>query len=266
MALDAVIHREPLQMINPRRIAGTISKFVDFDKQFSFFVEDGDDWIQRHHLAGNLYEREDLEQIKKYSGQARVFFDIGSNVGNHAIFMAKVLQATKVYSFEANPFAADILEINVSLNRLSHVIDTRYIGMGLGEATGIFTISYPHWKNIGAARLIEAQSRQASAPNRSAAEGVKSEGASVVVCPLDSLNIGAEPDFIKIDVEGMEISVLKGMVETIRRFKPRMSIEVDNSNAGLFDEWLKENDYVKCESWGKYSSSDNILVAHRSGV
>lgn len=243
-------------MVDTRKITGTISTFTDFDKQFSFFVENGDDWIQRHHLAGRLYENEELKIIQNYSRQSRVFFDIGSNVGNHAIFMAKVLHATRVYSFEANPFAADILKINISLNHLSRIIDTSYVGMGLGEKLGIFNVWYPQHDNIGAARLVEGQ----------AVEGARSEGAKIMVYPLDSINIGVEPDFIKIDVEGMEISVLKGMASTIKQFKPRLFVEVDDSNAGLFDEWLSENDYVKCESFRRYTANENFMIAPRSRI
>ena len=40
---------------------------------------------------------------------------------------------------------------------------------------------------------------------------------------LDSFNL--EPDFIKIDIQGYEISVLKGASKTLEKFKPTLLIE-----------------------------------------
>ena len=168
--------------------------------------------------------------------------------------MAKVLNAEKVYAFEANPSTADILKLNILLNGASQTIDISYVGIGLGDKLGHFQVEYPQINNIGAARLVEAEGRE------------QTDAAKVMVCPLDSLNIGREPQFVKIDVEGMEISVLRGMEGTIRKFRPHMFIEVANTNAGLFDEWVEKNDYVKVDSFRRYLENENFLIKHKSTV
>ncbi len=236
------------------RMEGVVSRFCSFGKEFVFFVQDRADLIQVHHLNGELYENEELRLIQRHSAGARVFVDIGANVGNHAIFMAKVLNAEKVYAFEANPYTADILKLNVLLNNACQTIDTSYVGMGLGDKLGHFQVEYPQMNNIGAARLVEVEGSE------------HTTAAKVMVCPLDSLSMGKEPQFVKIDVEGMEISVLQGMEGTIRRFRPHMFIEVDNANAGLFDEWVEKNDYVKVDSFRRYVQNENFLIKHKSAV
>jgi len=50
----------------------------------------------------------------------------------------------------------------------------------------------------------------------------------IVFHKLDSYNL--QPDLLKIDVEGFEISVLKGALKTITEFKPRIIIETHSSD------------------------------------
>jgi hypothetical protein len=82
----------------------------------------------------------------------------------------------------------------------------------------------------------------------------------VQVIPLDYLNIGEIPDFVKIDVEGMELSVLKGMQKIIKNFKPRMFIEVDNVNLTEFFEWVRTNNYEIVDEFKRYEANQNFML------
>lgn len=242
----------------PKSISGVISTFVDFSSEFSFFVENNEDLIQRHHLAGRLYENEELGIIQKYGGDAKVFFDVGANVGNHSVFIAKVLNPLRVFSFEANPAAAKILKINVLLNNLSLVVDTSYLGIGLGAGIGQFRVVCPQKNNMGAARLIENRGRMNfDEPNLQ-------DAIRVLVSPLDALNIQMAPDFVKIDVEGMELDVLKGMSEMIGRYRPKIFVEVDNKNSDEFDNWILLNNYEKVAHFKRYASNINYMIVHKN--
>lgn len=229
---------------------GTIARFVDFGQPFMFFVQDPQDVIQSCHYAGRLYETEELGLIRQFAQGCQVFLDVGCNMGNHALFFTKVLGARKVYAFEANPDTAKLLGINVVLNNATGVIDTSYLGIGLGEAPGSFNVRYPGLHNIGGARLVEPSGKQA-------------EGA-IPVLPYDMLCIRERPQFIKIDVEGMEMAVLGGMHATISRYHPRLFIEVDNGNRAAFNLWLTENDYCPVARFRRYSSNENFLIVHTS--
>jgi hypothetical protein len=59
---------------------------------------------------------------------------------------------------------------------------------------------------------------------------------------LDSYNF-SKIDFIKIDVEGWEEQVLRGAMDTILKYKPRMYIEI----------WTKEGDRVRPANYEKVS-------------
>lgn len=232
-----------------------VCKFTDFGKDFSFVVENEHDIIQRHFVKGGLYEQEELEIIRSHADQCRVFYDIGSNVGNHAMFMAKVLGARKVYAFEANGRAARLLKQNVALNDLEGVIDTSHTGQGIGREHARLTVFNPQTNNLGAARL-----KHAAAPEEGHVEGYYEE---VPVAPLDGLNIPDRADFVKIDVEGMELAVLDGMMNEIRTSRPTMFIEVHNSNQDDFLKWADDNDYSVRDTYSRYASNRNYLISPR---
>ena len=65
-----------------------------------------------------------------------------------------------------------------------------------------------------------------------------SEHGRLRVVPGDAILSGHRIDFLKIDVEGMEIDVLDGLKKTIAEQRPRILIEVDNCNVAKFFEWL----------------------------
>jgi FkbM family methyltransferase len=80
---------------------------------------------------------------------------------------------------------------------------------------------------------------------------------------LDSVieELGLERvDAIKIDVEGAEIQVLKGAVNTIRRFKPFIVIEVRNRNINGFEQTMESLRYF-CEELAK-TIVDKVFVCY----
>jgi FkbM family methyltransferase len=65
----------------------------------------------------------------------------------------------------------------------------------------------------------------------------------VRVITLDSLSL--EPFFIKIDVEGAELEVLEGSIETIRSFKPAVLVEIQNQiRYGAIQDFFSRVNYI----------------------
>ena len=85
--------------------------------------------------------------------------DVGANVGNHAIFAAKFCDLSDLVVFEPNPESIRLLEINLALNGCAHV-DTRFLGLALGSANRMLSLSEPVRDNLGGTRLIEVQAAQ----------------------------------------------------------------------------------------------------------
>ena len=66
--------------------SGVIVSKTDDGSPLFFVVQNPNDLIQREHLYGQFYEREELEVIKSIYGGG-VFVAIGANVSNHAVFL-----------------------------------------------------------------------------------------------------------------------------------------------------------------------------------
>jgi len=55
-----------------------------------FFVNNPADVIQRHHMAGEFYEQEDLALIARHLRPDSRYLDVGANVGNHVIYLCRI--------------------------------------------------------------------------------------------------------------------------------------------------------------------------------
>ena len=84
------------------------------------------------------------------------------------------------------------------------------------------------------------------------------KGDDVSVITLDSL--GLAPDFIKLDVEGMEMQVLAGLEATIARARPRMLVEVDDKNRTAFGMWCLKHGYHHIDDWRVGPHNANYLI------
>jgi FkbM family methyltransferase len=207
-----------------------ISRFFHKNIPVEFKVLNKTDVIQRHHWMGCFYEEEELIDISTVIPTRALIIDVGANVGNHLVYFAKFCRDVKIIPFEANNEAILILKQNVELNGISNKIDTSYIGIAVGDKEGFVKLNkkYNIENNLGAASYIPAS---------------KEESDSLSVSPLDHLLADKTPDFIKIDVEGMEIDVLLGAKNLIKRTRPVIYVEVSQRNRSSFKALLAEFDY-----------------------
>ena len=223
---------------------GQICRFNDFGQNFCLFLTDSQDYIQRFWLCGELYEREEFEVIRRIAPAGAVCLDIGSDVGNHAVFMAKVMQASKVYCFEALSVCCELLQINSLLNQCSEILDCSYLGLALGAEVETARAIIPQG-NIGATRFTSDRQLDAT---------------SVPVLPLDCLNINEKIDFVKIDVEGAELDVLDGMKQLIERCRPLIFVEVNNENLSGFAKVVEAMNYQVVYRNKRYAENENFLI------
>src|SRR5690606_28669717 len=89
---------------------------------------------------------------------------------------------------------------------------------------------------------------------------VEDGAGSVTLDTLDNLYPTEIFDLIKIDVEGMELDVLLGGEQLIRRSRPTILIEVSNANKGRFFGWLARMNYRVHRAFELVHAS-NYLIA-----
>jgi FkbM family methyltransferase len=153
------------------------------------------------------FERRDLDYVLRAvreriaQQETIVFIDVGSGIGTYAISVANQLKHTdlgRILAFEPSSSSFALLGRNVALNELDGIIHLYQTALGETHAEGAILHFNP--REPGSSCLLSGEVRDEAAE-------------SVRVAPLDSLfsEIG-HPDLlvIKIDVEGMEIDVLKG--------------------------------------------------------
>lgn len=165
----------------------------------------------RNYGEYNPDETEMVLELARESGAGRCL-DIGANIG--CISQALLSVGEEVIAFEPQPEVADVLARNCAAagNRFT------VVNAALGSVPGVAAmpkIDYSSKANIGGCGI-----REMSAWERKIEVEVK---------VLDELfNAGTERiKFIKMDVEGFELEVLKGGREMILRDKPIMYIEDD---------------------------------------
>ncbi len=226
-----------------QQIDGVICSNEIDGRAVRFFVSNRFDLIQQHHLKGEFYEQKELMLITQHFEQGGVFADIGANVGNHSLYVGLFLAPSAIIPFEPNPAVQPTLKINLLLNRLSHIVEDTHIDVGLSDTNGHAEIIIPDTRNLGGAKLQSA------------------DGPGSIQLMQGDLALGdREVDFIKIDVEGMEMRVLAGLEMTIKRRRPKIFIEVDNSNAAVFTQWVANNEYRVVERFRRYQENENYLV------
>jgi len=210
-----------------------------------FTVTNPRDDIQKVHLQGAFYEPEELEIIRRFCPPGAVFCDIGANIGNHAVYALKFLRVAQLIAFEPNPEAIAILRSNLGLNGVLDRADLSHLGVGLSDQPSEgFGIVAPR-RNLGGGQMVEGSG-------------------DLAVVRADAVLGDRRVDFIKVDVEGMELRVLDGLSGVIAARRPTIFIEVDNTNRKAFQAWVAANDYTVRARHRRYRANENFLIVSQT--
>ena len=224
------------------RIAGTVVRATIQNRLVSFFATTELDAVMAQHDHGCFYEIEELELIAEHVRPGAVMLDVGANVGNHTLYVALFLDARKVICVEPNRQAAAILRVNVDLNRLNDRVEL-HLGIGLSDGPGAAVIGATPDMNLGGVALT------------------RQEGGPIPLVGGDDQLAGEQVEFIKIDVEGMELDVLRGLQRTIETCRPVMLVEVDETTAADFHALTAQWGYAVAGrvDYG-YDGVENLLI------
>ncbi len=132
--------------------------------------------------------------------------DVGANIGAHTLAFARL--AHHVFAYEPQPRLYQALCGMCALNELQNVT-TVHAGIGSREGTmSCAPIEMSRTNNFGAHSLLPYNGKDA----------------------IRITKLTQDCNFLKIDVEGMELDVLRGAQEMIRRAKPVMYVEADRGD------------------------------------
>ncbi len=238
---DRLIALRKLAMLGPDR---TIT-FDYFGESVRFFLPNADlDAIQTHILVNETFRDEPVLRFLRQShltGGGRVA-DVGANIGNHTVFFGRICRADSVVAIEPSPQAHAILRKNVVLNEL-HNVELRDEGAGSADATAAILDYAP--RNTGGTRI---------GPSPSGSIGVR---------PLDDI-VGA-CDFLKIDVEGTAIDVLRGAAGLLSTCRPPVLIELHRHEYRMGHDLLRRHGYGLSKAFREGEAMIDFLFERKQG-
>lgn len=174
-------------------------------------------WLEYHNRARDSYtgEPDMVDFIKKELKSGDVFWDIGANVGAYSLLAAKITHVMQVIAFE--PYIPTFAHLwdNISINGCNKAIAP--LCMGLSDHTNIDCLGVSDPRAGSSNHVMGGGSLDETQP-------------SMAIRGDDAVNMFGlnTPDVVKIDVDGYELFVLKGMTGILKNKKLRsLIVEVD---------------------------------------
>lgn len=194
-------------------------RYVDTRYVLDFAYYTNDTIIGKSLEYYGEYTELEIQLLYNFIDSDYIVYDIGSNIGYHTVAFAN--KAKHVYAFEPNKKNLKLLQKNVSKFKNVTVYDvacSNHVGKMHVED---FDLDKPG--NYGEMHMLDT-------------------GQECDSIKVDDLEIYA-PDLIKIDVEGHELQVLLGAMETIKEYKPKIFYEAHGNDLDLIYKLLTELDY-----------------------
>lgn len=173
-----------------------------------FHLPDRAEQIQKTiaHSA-NFYEPEMLADMQARLNaldlpEAATAFDIGANIGNHSIYMGKVLGLSTI-ALEPAPRSHAVLSENITINHLQDRVTALRIGAG-AQPGRVRTRDAANW---GMNQLSETPD------------------GDIEIRRLDDISRPGPVVLMKVDAGGMDLDALRGATEILRNDHPLLYIE-----------------------------------------
>ena len=223
------------------------------DKKINFFIPNQvTKWRVDTYF---LKEPETLEWIESFKSEKKIiFWDIGSNIGLYSIYAALKHTNIEIISFEPSTSNLRVLSRNISINNLENKIKICQIPL---------TDKSNEFQMMNEEHFIEGSALNSFGKNEDF-EGkifspkTKYQLFGTSINSLIDNNILKTPNYIKIDVDGIEHFILKGADKYLKDLNLKsLSIEINENLKEQFETVLKimkENDFKILHKKDAYKS------------
>jgi len=217
---------------------GDVVVIHDDGVKFSLPIS-GQNWeIEYEWINGRFFEPREIAYLKEHIPPNSTFLDIGSNVGNHAVFIAKHRPDVQVVVFEPEPRGVEILKTNMEINKVENV-DMSMLGFAVSDSE----------------EPIYLQFRNSVTSTRRSTDSLGIKVPSVTLSQL----LNENTRFVKMDIEGMEIDVLRPAIDKLRQCRTSVMLEVLTPNRADYDQFIDDNGLIVIDRIPMHAG-ENIVI------
>lgn len=184
------------------------------------------------YITGNYENPVTIKTFLSWLKADSVYYDIGANIGYHALLANTVISQGKIYAFEPMPEVRTIFEKHISLNnKLISKNNVDLLPYAVAEKEKMIEFSNDMNQKDGNTYITQSPVY------------IKSGSKIMVQCvSIDGLAAQgfARPDVIKIDAEGAEFDILYGALHTLQTSKPNILLATHDCHLpGVKDKCLE---------------------------
>jgi FkbM family methyltransferase len=191
---------------------------------------------------------------RRHHGDGVVAIDCGANIGVHTVEWAVAMTGWgSVLAVEAQERVYYALAGNIAINNCFNAFA---LHAAVSSEPGTMIIPNPNYLVPSSFGSLELRQ---SAGNEFIGQKIDYTANTVVIrkLTLDEINL-PRVDFIKIDIEGMELEALEGARQTIDRSQPIMLLERIKTDSKQLTTWLETRGYNVAQA------GINLVAVHKS--
>jgi FkbM family methyltransferase len=201
----------PLYLGNHRALSTMLTRY-------KFFTDTRDVGFATHLLTDGYWEMWLTQFMARTIKEGMLVLDVGANFGYYSVLMADLVGPEgKLIAFEPNPYVARSAEASLSINGFRD--RGTVIQAAVSDQSGSVMLHVPRTEPKNAMIVPE---------------GYASPDGDIIPVPavtLDEVCRDQKVGFIKIDAEGGEYNIFKGMQTILKRDRPRMILEFNANRA-----------------------------------
>jgi len=186
----------------------------------------------------------DLSGLRSDRGDGVVVLDCGANIGVHTVEAAKYMAGWgNVVAVEAQERLYYALCGNIALG--NH-FNARAILAAVGTSNREICVPRPNYTKPASFGSLELNRRPSTEYIGQSVSYAPKDLTTVPQIKIDSLGF-SRLDFLKLDIEGMELDALEGANETVHQFRPLILVEWIKSDRAALEDYLDRQGYAFVE-------------------